>query len=103
MLAYIEPVARKLAERASDLDDGEKAIFVRAACRKVWLDSDNEPEIELSLPGLESFLSNGLPGSLDSTPSPLPESERLNDSPSGESDKTIDSRHWDLSNTARCR
>jgi DNA invertase Pin-like site-specific DNA recombinase len=102
MLAYIEPVARKLAERVSDLDDGEKAIFVRAACQKVWLDADNEPEIELSLPGLEAFLSNGLPGSPDSTPSPLPESEPLDGSPSELSDKTIGSRHWDLSSTARC-
>jgi hypothetical protein len=103
MLAYIEPVARKLAERVADLDNSEKAIFVHATCQKVWLDADNEPEVELSLPGLEAFLANGLPGSPDSKPSPLRESECLNDSPSEESDKTIDSRHWDLSNTARCR
>jgi len=103
LLAYIEPVAKKLAERMPDLNDDEKAIFIHAACQRIWLGADNEPEIELSLPGLEAFLSNGLLGSQDSTPSPLPESEPLNDSPSEESDKTIDSRHWDLSNTARCR
>ena len=73
MLAYIEPVAKKLAERMHDLDDDEKAIFIRAACQRIWLGADNEPEIELSPPGIEAFLANdGLPDSLDSTPSPPP-------------------------------
>ena len=95
MLAYIEPVAKKLAERMHDLDDDERAIFIRAACQRIWLGADNEPEIELSPPGIEAFLANdGLPDSLDSTSSPPPESAPSAGSPSaGWGNSTLGCRH----------
>jgi DNA invertase Pin-like site-specific DNA recombinase len=104
MLAYVEPVARKMAEKMKDLTDEEKTIVIRAACRRIWLDGQNEIEIELYLPGLEALESNGLPGAPQSnTVSPLPESEPSAGSRAGESGKTNDSRRGGLSNKARCR
>ncbi len=61
MLAYVEPVARKMAEKMKNLTGEEKAIVIRAACRRIWLDGQNEIEIELYLPGLEALASSGLP------------------------------------------
>lgn len=104
MLAYVEPVARKMAEKMKDLTDEEKAIVIRAACRRIWLDGQNEIEIELYLPGLEALASNGLPRApQDNTPSPQPESGPSDGSPEALSDTTNDSRQGGLSNKARCK
>jgi len=54
-----------------DLTDDEKAIFIRAACRRIGLDSQNEIEIELSLPGLEALAASAPQDSQDNTASPL--------------------------------
>ena len=103
MLAYVEPVARKMAEKMNDLTDEEKAIVIRAACRRIWLDGQNEIEIELYLPGLEALASNGLrEAPQDNTASPRPESEPSDDSQAALSGKTNDSRRGGLSNKARC-
>jgi hypothetical protein len=71
-VSQVEPVAKKPAERVPGVNDDEKAIFIHTARQRVWPGADNEPEVELSLPGPEAFLSSGLPGSQDSAASPLP-------------------------------
>lgn len=103
LLAYVEPVAKKMAEKMSELTEEEKVTFLRAACRRIWLNGQNEPEIELSLPGLEVFANDlqGIPR--DNKVSPLPESESSTDSQMGLLDTTNAGLHGDLSNTARCK
>jgi hypothetical protein len=46
LLAYVEPVARKMAETMTDLTEEEKIIVIRAY-RRIWLDSQNKIDIEL--------------------------------------------------------
>jgi hypothetical protein len=55
LLAYVEPVARKMATKMKELTDEGKINFIQAACSRIWIDGNNEIEIELSLPGLEAF------------------------------------------------
>lgn len=106
MLAYVEPVAKKMAERMKDLNEEEKAIFIRAACGRIWLDGQNEIEIELSLPGLEAFATKGLQhspeGTPDNTASPPPGSAPSNGSPRAGAGKTHKARDWNLSKTPTC-
>ncbi len=102
LLAYVEPVAQKMAEKMGELTDEEKAIFLRAACRRIWLNRTNEVEIELSLPGLETFASGVQEAPQDSRVSLRPELESSADSQPVLSDTTSAGLHWDLSNTARC-
>ena len=102
MLAYVEPVARKMADKMKELDNDEKTTFIRAACRRIWLDGNNEIEIELSLPGLEAFVANSEPNAPGNTPSPQPKLESTADSPSGSEGRTNAGQHWDLSHKARC-
>lgn len=104
LLAYVEPVARKMAEEMVDLTEAEQAIVLRAACRRIWLDSQNEIDIELYLPGLHALATNGLPGApQDNTASPQPESEPSSDSHEALSGTTNGPRRGGLSNKARCR
>ena len=104
MLAYVEPVARKMADKMKDLTDEEKNIFIRAACRCIWIDGSNEIEIELSLPGLEAFAKREDEDVSDphNTSSPQPQSEPLDNSPVGAGGTTSAERHWDLPHKARC-
>jgi DNA invertase Pin-like site-specific DNA recombinase len=104
LLGYIEPVAKKMARKMKDLTDAEKAIFIQAACKRIWVDEHNEVEIELSLPGLEAFAAaaeaNDPSGS---TSSRQPQSAPSDSSRAEGADTTSAARHWDLPHTARCR
>ena len=106
LLAYVEPVARKMAAKMKDLTDEEKIIFIRAACSRIWIDGNNDIEIELSLPGLEAFARHkGDDEDISSprnTSSPQPQSEPLDYSPEGAGDTTNAEQHWDLPHKARC-
>jgi site-specific DNA recombinase len=104
MLAYVEPVAKKMAGKMKDLTDEEKIIFIRAACSRIWIDGNNEIEIELSLPGLEAFAKREDAAANDprSTSSPQPQSEPSDSSPEGAGGTTNAAQHWDLSHRARC-
>lgn len=106
LLAYVEPVARKLASKMKVLTDEDKIVFIRAACSRIWIDKNNEIEIELSLPGLEAFAkraveAEGANDSRNSSSPPL-QSEPSDDSPEGGGGTTSAERHWDLPHTARC-
>ena len=105
MLAYVEPVAKKMAGKMKDLTDEEKIIFIRAACGRIWIDANNEIEIELSLPGLEAFARHEDEDANDphSTSFPPPQSEPSDGSHEGAGGMTNAERHWDLSHKARCR
>jgi hypothetical protein len=85
MLAYVEPVAKKMAGKMKELTDEEKVIFIRAACSRIWIDGNNEIEIELSLPGLEAFAKHE-EGANDSrsSSSPPPQAAPSSDSLSAE-------------------
>ena len=101
MLAYVEPVAKKMAEKMQDLDNEEKTIFIRAACYRIWVDGQNEVELELSLPGLEAYRVNGSPALQGNITSLLPESEPSNGSQKELLDTTNEARYWDLSKKVR--
>ncbi len=105
LLAYVEPVARKMATKMKDLTDEEKIIFIRAACSRIWIDGNNEIEIELSLPGLEAFAKRDNEDANDphNTSSPPPQSEPSDGSPEGAGGMTNAEQHWDLSHKARCK
>ena len=104
LLAYVEPVARRLFAWLGDLTDYEKAIVIRAACQRVRVYGANEIEIEFSLPGLEAFVANGLPedpqGTTASPPARITTFRRFSNGVIGHGHRL---RHWDLSNMARCR
>lgn len=104
MLAYVEPVAKKMAGRMKDLTDEEKIIIIRAACGRIWIDANNEIEIELSLPGLEAFARHEDEDANDphSTSSPPPQSEPSDDSHKGAGGTTNAAQHRDLPHKARC-
>ena len=104
MLAYVEPVAKKMAGTMKDLTDEEKIIFIRAACGRIWIDANNEIEIELSLPGLEAFAKREDEDTNDprSSSSPQPQSEPSDSSHAGAEGTTNAERHRDLPHTARC-
>ncbi len=51
--------AQRLATRLSALTEAEKVVCLRAACRRIFLSSQNEVDLELSLPGLDA-LAGGL-------------------------------------------
>jgi DNA invertase Pin-like site-specific DNA recombinase len=104
MLAYVEPVAKKMASKMKDLTDEEKIIFIRAACSRIWIDANNEIEIELSLPGLEAFAKREDEDANDphSTSSPPPQSEPSDSSHEGAGGMTNAAQHWDLPHKARC-
>ena len=72
---------KELAERMLVLADGEKAIFIRAACRRIRPGADNEPEIKPFSAGMDDLHANGRPGSPHSTPSPPPAPPPSPDSP----------------------
>jgi hypothetical protein len=107
LLAYVEPVARKMAAKMKDLADAEKAIFIRAACSRIWIDGNNEIEIELSLPGLEAFAKreSAEEDASDSrnNSSPPPQSAPSDGSHEGGAGTTNAVRHCDLPHTARRR
>ena len=101
MLSYVEPVAKKMAEKMQDLNDEEKTIFIRTACHRIWADRQNEVELELSLPDLESYRVNGSPVPQGSTTSLLPELGPANGSQKELSGTTNEARYWDLSKKVR--
>jgi hypothetical protein len=104
LLAYVEPVARKMATKMKDLTDEEKIIFIKAACGRIWIDGNNEIEIELSLPGLEAFTRHDGEDEDVSDPhntsSPQPQSEPSGGSPEGAGGTTNAEQHWDLPHKA---
>jgi hypothetical protein len=93
MLAYVEPVAKKMAGKMKDLTNEEKIIFIRAACGRIWIDANNEIEIELSLPGLEAFAKcegdNEDASESDNSSSPPLQSAPSDDFPAAEWGRTI--------------
>jgi DNA invertase Pin-like site-specific DNA recombinase len=106
MLAYVEPVAKKMAGKMKDLTDEERIIFIRAACGRIWIDANNEIEIELSLPGLEAFAKregdNEDASESDNSSSLPPQSEPSDGFHEGAGGTTNAERHWDLPHKVRC-
>ena len=66
-----------MADKMKDLTDEEKTTFIRAACRRIWIDGNNEIEIELSLPGLEAFAKRDGDGANDPRNTSFPQPQSL--------------------------
>jgi hypothetical protein len=72
MLAYIEPVVVKLAQRVPDLNDEEESLLSAPRAKESGSTSKTSPKLSCPCPRLEAFPSSDLLGSQDNTTSPQP-------------------------------